>query len=118
MKEKESHDKKRADSVDQEAKPKGVRFDAVRLMQSSHRLKPFMDLLRVECGEGTLSFLGKGITFGELESFVNKAVKQLESGEARRSRWLGHSAHKKPSGDYARWVSFEFGGLFWTLVPN
>ena len=98
---KEPERKRERDSVDSESKPKGARFDAVRLMQNSHRLKPFMDLLKVECGEGTLNFLGKGITMGELESHVNKALKQLESGESKRTR-LGHYAHRKPSSDDMR----------------
>ena len=41
-----------------ESKPKGARFDVVRMLRSSHTLKPFMNLLKVSHRPLSKSFFG------------------------------------------------------------
>jgi len=91
-------------SHQQQPKPKGSLFDGKRLLESSHRLKPLADLLKVEMGEGTLNFLkGKPITLSEFEVMVEKASRQLAS-EQRKTTHLGlySKGKKSPYPDLVR----------------
>ena len=59
-------------------------------------------MFQIECGEGTLSFLGKAVTMGELEAHVNRTIKHLELEKSRPTRHLGNCAQKKPEGEDAK----------------
>ena len=59
-------------------------------------------MFQIECGEGTLSFLGKAVTMGELEAHVNRAIKHLELERSRPTRHLGNCAQKKPHEEDAK----------------
>ena len=97
-------EKKREQKKEQkpESKPKGVLFDAAYLLRSSSRLRPFMNLLKIECGEGTLSFLRRKVTMSEFEAHVNRAMKNLESESPRPTKHLGNYSQKRPHGEEAQ----------------